>query len=154
MLYFWRSVALGEGTDGGFSWWGEICPLAVHRCSSTMPWQHLPQRLLVKWPNPHRGLVNPRVLPALDLLQFSGCPRRGISAALIVHVQSLCAGGVWSPVRMGLKEERLLAMLCLLQGLPTIWQHPGFQAGTFNDVPATPQMRITDHGGLSQQSLE
>lgn len=112
-----------------------------------MPRQHLPQCLLDKQPNPHREQMSLCVSAAIDR-HFSGCPRWGISAAV------LCAVDVSSPVRTGLKEAQPFAMLRLLQGLTTIWQHPSSQAGTFNDVPAAPQMHIADHAVPTQQSLD
>jgi len=132
--------------------WGISGPLpcigAPPRCHGSV----FPDGLLDEWPNPHRGWAKPRVSPPLDLHHFSGCPR--ISSALIVHMQNRCVGGIWSPPRMELKEARLCAVLCLLQGLSTTCQHPGFQAGTFNAEPATPWVHITDCEGLSQQALE
>lgn len=132
-LYFWCSVMPVEVTIGGFSWWGEIRPLTLPRCSFTMPWQHLPH-LLNNWPNAHPGKVTPHVPPALHLLHFLSCPRGGISAAPIVQVQRLCAAGVEFPAAMGLKVAQLLDMLYLFQGFTTTWQHSVFQASTFNDL--------------------
>lgn len=105
-LYFWCSVTPGEIASGCFSWWGEIRPLTLPRCS-LMPQQRLPH-LLDKWPNAHPGKVNPLVPPALQLLHFLDHPRGGISAAPIVQVQGLCAAGVQAPARMELKEPSCL----------------------------------------------